>query len=139
MTQLGIQPARFSFFLNPYPDMRFTACPRCRTKTRLRKVPLVIHVDPHHPFVLNKSCRYCDTCDLLIVHQDELEAQMVVFYATHVPEAVGNEYLVLGTFDRSDWQRGRQTPHTIQTMLDNLHDFREVLKFEIRQGWLPAE
>lgn len=58
-------------------------------------------------------------------------------YMVHTPEVVGNEYLVLGKFDRSDWRRGRPTPYTIQTVLDNLHDFREVLRFEIRQGWLP--
>lgn len=134
MTQLGKQPARFSFFLNPYLDVRFTACPRCRAKTRVRKLPLVIHVNPRHPFALNKTCRYCDTCDLLIVHQDELEAQLAHFFAQHAPEAIGNEYLVIGTFDRPVWQQGRRTPHTIQVMLDNLHDFREVLRFEVRQG-----
>jgi len=32
---------RYRFFLNPYPDMAFTKCPKCETKTRQRKLPLV--------------------------------------------------------------------------------------------------
>jgi hypothetical protein len=136
MRQLGKQPARYSFFLNPYQDVRFTACPRCRAKTLLRKIPLVIHIDPQNPIALNKTCRYCDACDLLIVHQDELEVQLSHFFADHAPEIVGPDYLVLGTFDRPVWQRGRRTALTIQEMLDNLHDFREVLRFELRQEWL---
>ena len=136
MAQLGKQPARYSFFLNPYQDARFTSCPRCRAKTRIRKIPLVIHVDPMNPIALNKTCRYCDVCDLLIVHQDELEVQLAHLFATRAPELVGNDYLVIGTLNRPVWQRSRENPVTIQEMLDNLHDFNEVLRFELRRGWL---
>ncbi len=31
-TQLGKQPPRYRFFLNPYEDMRFTRCPQCDNK-----------------------------------------------------------------------------------------------------------
>ena len=136
MTQLGKQPARYGFFLNPYQEARFTSCPRCRAKTRLRKIPLVIHVDPMNPIALNKTCRYCDVCDLLIVHQDELEIQLAHLFATRAPELVGNDYLVIGTLDRPVWHRSRANPLTIQEMLDDLHDFKEVLRFELRRGWL---
>src|SRR6266567_9481953 len=44
--QLGKQPPRYRFFLNPYQDMRFTRCPQCDNKTRLRKLPLIIHLEP---------------------------------------------------------------------------------------------
>jgi hypothetical protein len=137
MKQLGKQPPRYSFFLNPYEDARFTRCPRCNAKTRTRKVPLVIHVDPLNPVALNKTCRYCDVCDLLIVHQDELEAQLAHLFASHGPEVIGNDYLVIGTFDRPTWKQGRQTTLTIQEMVDELHDFREVLRFEPVGGWMP--
>ena len=137
MAQLGKQPARYIFFLNPYQDARFTSCPRCRAKTRLRKLPLVIHVDPKNPVAINRTCRYCDVCDLLIVHQDELEAQLAHLFATRAPELVGNHYLVLGTFDRPVWHRSMQNPLTIKEMLDNLHDFKEVLHFKLAQRWVP--
>src|SRR6266700_5615395 len=70
----GKQPPRYRFFLNPYTDVRFTTCPQCRGKTSQRKLPLVIHIDPMQLVALNKTCRYCPRCDLLIAHQDELEA-----------------------------------------------------------------
>ena len=37
---------------------------------------------------------------------------------------------MIGTQDRADWRRGMKTPLTIQEMLDSLHDFTEVLRFE---------
>ena len=72
--RLGKQPPRYRFFLNPYADARFTTCPQCSGKTRVRKLPLVIHIDPLQLIALNKTCRYCPRCDLLIAHQDEIEA-----------------------------------------------------------------
>ncbi len=129
-TRLGKQPPRYSFFLNPYPDVRFTRCPKCGGKTLQRKLPLVIHVDPRNPVSINKTCRYCPTCDLLIAHQHEIEAQLALLFARRDPSLIGNDYLVIGTQDRADWRRGMKTPLTIQEMLDSLHDFTEVLRFE---------
>ena len=78
--RLGKQPPRHCFFLNPYTDVRFTTCPQCRGKTSQRKLPLVIHIDPMQLVALNKTCRYCPRCDLLIAHQDELEAWLAAFF-----------------------------------------------------------
>ena len=89
--QLGKQPPRYRYFLNPYQDVRFTTCPQCRTKTRLRKFPLVIHVDPMYTIILGKTCRYCVNCDLLIVHQDQLEEQLVEYFSEANPEIIGND------------------------------------------------
>jgi hypothetical protein len=58
-------------------------------------------------------------------------------FAGRNPEIIGNDYLVIGTFDRPTWKQGRQTPLTIQEMVDELHDFREVLQFEPVGGWMP--
>ena len=49
-------------------------CPQCLAKTRQRKLPLVIHIEPLQLVALNKTCQYCPRCDLLITHQDQLEA-----------------------------------------------------------------
>ncbi len=133
-TRLGKQPPRYSFFLNPYPDVRFTRCPKCSGKTLQRKLPLVIHVDPRNPVSINKTCRYCPTCDLLIAHQHEIEAQLALLFARRDPSLIGNDYLVIGTQDRADWRRGMKTPLTIQEMLESLHDFEEVVRFELAYG-----
>jgi hypothetical protein len=86
---------------------------------------------------LNKICRYCPGCDLLIVHQDELEALLEAFFTEHNPEVIGNDYLAIGTLERADWQRGTQSPLLIQELVAHLHDFKEVLQFELVGGWQP--
>jgi len=55
LRRLGKLPPRFKFFLNPYTDVRFTTCPNCEGRTRQRKLPLVIHVDPQSPLSLNMT------------------------------------------------------------------------------------
>ena len=134
--RLGKQPPRYRFFLNPYTDVRFTTCPQCRGKTRQRKLPLVIHVHPTQLVALNKTCRYCPYCDLLIAHQDELEAWLAAFFTEHQPEIVGNDYLVIGTEDRADWLHGVRMPVLPKEALGHLHDFREVVRFTRPPGWV---
>ena len=138
--RLGKQPPRYRFFLNPYRDVRFTSCPQCGRKTRVRKLPLVIHIDPMQLVALNKTCRYCPPCDLLIAHQDEIEAFLAAFFGQHQPEIVGNDYLVVGTEDRADWLRGMRTSLSTQEALECLHDFTEMVSYEPapQWGWGPA-
>jgi hypothetical protein len=136
--RLGKQPPRYRFFLNPYSDVRFTTCPQCGEKTRVRKLPLVIHIDPLQLVALNKTCRYCPRCDLLIAHQDQLEAWLAAFFGQQQPDVVGNDYLVVGTEDRAAWRRGTQTPLTIPEALEHLHDFIETVRFEPAPQWGPA-
>ncbi len=136
--QFGKLPPQHRFFLNPYVDMRFTSCPKCRGKTKLRKLPLAIHVDPLHFIALNKTVRYCPYCDLLIAHQDELEGLLAALFAERAPEAIGNDYLVLGTLERPDWKHGVQTPLSIEGARGAMHDFKDVWKFTVTGGgWVP--
>jgi uncharacterized protein with PIN domain len=58
---------QYRFFLNPYKDCAFTKCPRCDSKTRTRKFPLVIQIEPQQILLLNKQCKYCTSCDLIII------------------------------------------------------------------------
>jgi hypothetical protein len=51
--------------------------------------------------VLNMHCRFCPDCDLLIVHQDELEAQLAAHMAERDPSIIANEYIVIGTVERA--------------------------------------
>ena len=127
---LGKQPPRYRFFLNPYEDVRFTTCPQCRIKTRMRKFPLVIHVNPMYTLILGKTCRYCNNCDLLIVHQDQLEEQLAAYFSTANPKIIGNDYLVMGTVDKPEWRQGMQNPLSTQEMIEHLHDFKEAITFK---------
>jgi len=136
MKRLGKQKPLYNFFLNPYKDARFTRCPKCGARTRQRKLPLVIHVDPLNPVSVNFTCRYCPGCDLLIAHKDRLEQVLTAMLQEHNPELVGHEYLVIGTLDRPVWQKGVQSQLTIRELLDNLHDFKQVLLFKpAHYGW----
>ena len=63
-------------------------------------------------------------------HQDEVEQQLAYLFARRDPTRIGNEYLVIGTLDRADWRRGMKTPLSIQQMVDLLHDFKQVVRFE---------
>jgi len=138
LPRLGKLPPRYRFFLNPYSDARFTSCPECGAKTRVRKVPLVIHVNPTQSLTLNKTCRLCPRDDLLIAHQDELEAFLASYFGQTRPEVVGNDYLVLGTMDRPVWRQGMKTPPLIGDLRELLHDFRDYVRFEPAPRWGPA-
>ena len=133
----GELPARYKFFLNPYSDIRFTRCPQCEGKTAQKKVPLMIHVDPHYPINLNYTCRYCPNCDILIAHQDEIEGQLYRLFSERAPEVIGNNYLVMGTTERAYWKEGFAKPHLPSETLANLHGFKEYLNFKTTGGWLP--
>ena len=133
--RLGKQPARYRFFLNPYQDARFSTCPQCANKTGQRKLPLFIHIYPKQPLLLNKTCRYCPHCDLLIAHQNELEEIITRVFTVLDPEIVGNTYLVVGTLDRADWKRIDQNKLPIQDTIEALHDFEDVVNFKPMWGW----
>jgi tetratricopeptide (TPR) repeat protein len=129
-TPVGKQPPRYRFFLNPYQNTRFTTCPRCGYKTRPRKFSLFIHIDPDQPLLLDKLCRYCYHCNLIIAHQNQLEDQMATTFSTVSPEIIGNTYEVLGTIDRSEWKRGLQDQLLVEELIEHLHDFNEVVTYK---------
>jgi hypothetical protein len=135
ISRLGKQPARYRFFLNPYRDARFSTCPQCSNKTGQRKLPLFIHIEPEQPLLLNKTCRYCLYCDLLIAHKNELDEIITRVFTVLNPEIVGHKYLVIGTLDRADWKRIDQQKLPIQDSIEALHDFKEAVMFKPMGGW----
>lgn len=139
LPRLGKQPPRYTLFLNPYTDARFSKCPKCQGKTSQKKLPLVIHIDDGGMMVLNKTCRYCSACYLLIAHKDEIEAQMAIHFQQAAPEVVGNDYLVVGTVDRADWRRGTEGDMTPKDIIEVLHDFKDVVQFKAVGGWGPKD
>jgi hypothetical protein len=134
--RFGKLPPRYRFILNPYPDQRFSSCPDCGKLSKWRKFVLLVHVDPLHLLAQNIHCRFCPDCDLLIVHQDELETQLALHMSEHFPADVGNDYLVLGTMERAAWSANRRTPKPLPELLAAVADFREVLTIKVRPaGW----
>jgi hypothetical protein len=139
--RVGKLPPRYAFLLNPYTDVRLSKCPRCERLTHLRKFPLFIHVEGWGPLVLGKTCRYCTSCELIMVHRDELEAELERGPAHVTPGGGDSRYLVLGTVDRKVWQKGLEGSGTpMEDMLAHTSDFKKQFELHVEPGgWRPAE
>jgi hypothetical protein len=133
---INSEKRRHYFFLNPYEDAAFTKCPKCDDKTKIRKFPLVIHIDPQQLLLLNKKCRYCVKCDLIIAKKTELESLMTACFEESKPEIIGNNYFVMGVAERKDWIEGKKGKMPQGETIERISVFRDVLDFEpIRAGW----
>ena len=137
--RMGRLPPRYSFALNPHAAARFTKCPRCDARTKLRKLPLVVHVggrDGGKLVVLGKSCRLCTACELLIAHDAEISNLL-----THLavgPERDADGYLVLGTLERPVWHRGLGGGVAFDELLEHMADFKEHIRVDFEPGgWRP--
>jgi hypothetical protein len=128
---MGLLPPRYSFVLNPYVRERFTKCPRCDAATRVRKIPLVIHLDnPNAPglVLLNKTCRLCLICETLIVDRAELES---VIITTGLSGGGEPEYLVLGTLERRTWRQGLIGNAQLADIREHMADFKKYMKVDV--------
>jgi hypothetical protein len=136
--RMGALPPRYSFALNRYTGVRFTTCPGCEAKTRVRKIPLVVHIDGHGLLLLRKTCRLCVSCDLLLVHQDEIEPLIArsVDRGTEHP----SEYLILGTVEPRAWRRGLSGGVTIDDLVQHMSDFKAHMQIGYTPGgWSRSE
>lgn len=90
--------------------------------------------------ILNMSGRFCPHCDLLILHQDKVEELLTAAMSQHNQDIIGNEYLILGTVERDVWRESKKRPQYLKKALDNLHEFKEVVIFEVEHyGWVSNE
>ena len=137
MSNLGGLTPRYSFVLHRDVRDRFTRCPRCRAHTRLRKLPLLIHVD--HPTgsrltILGKTCRLCIVCEMLIAHEADISRLLI---ASGV--AVENEtpaYVVLGTVDPRVWRAGLARSVTLDVVRASTADFKQYMRVDVTPaGW----
>lgn len=136
--RFGELEPQYNFAINPYPDARLSRCPNCERKTRQRKLPLLIHVDPMHLIALNYTCRYCPHCDLLIAHQDQIEEYLAALFAQRDPAVIGNDYLIIGTVERKAWRENMKQPKPIAEMLAETHDFKSHSTIQMSMaGWFP--
>lgn len=131
---------RHYFFLNPYQDIAFTRCPKCEATTKIRKFCLMICIEPHYFLSLNKTCRFCPRCDLVIAEKAKLEGLLCAICEKLCPEIIGNEYTVLGTMDRADWRRGLRQPMKPVEGVDRTYFFKDVWQFKlVHYGWVKTE
>ena len=126
--RLGALPPRYSFLLNPYPHERFTRCPRCKSTTRLRKIPLVVHVDSLGLVLLRKSCRLCTVCEVLIAHETEVRR---VIKGLGSQTGACAEYVILGTLGSDTWRDGMRAGVTIEDVRTDMADFKAYLRVQI--------
>ena len=129
---MGALPPRYSFVLNSHVRERFTKCPSCEARTRIRKLPLVVHVE--HPgaprlVLLNKTCRLCLLCETLIVGRVELEG--VIVAAGLSASAKPPDYVVLGTIDRRTWRRGLDDDASLLDIREHMADFKKYLRVDV--------
>ena len=122
------------FFLNPYVDFAFTRCPKCNGKTKVRKLPLVIHVEPHTLCALNKTCRVCPGCALVRAKKLEIEDFLRATFGRQGVIEEG-DYVVVGTLDRAVWRTARNEQWSSAKTLDHASIFKDHLHFVIQGGW----
>jgi hypothetical protein len=131
--RIGGLPPRYAFVLNPHADTKFTKCPRCETRTNVRKVSLVIHVEGFGLVILGKTCRLCLRCETLIAHKAELDKLLSTVAAVSKPD-----YLVLGTADRQTFRRGLVGALSLDDVKVHTSDFKSCWNVEITPaGWYP--
>ena len=155
------KPARYNLGLNPYVDARYTYCPKCAGRMGQRKLILLIHVEPRFPFGLYRTCRYCSRCDLLIVHQDEIQQRLQQCLGPRGTPVGKDDFLILGTLDGAYSRRGMKAPPAAEVLdyvyldlsalgvsphdplpaefLDDVYPFKTVLEIKDTGDWMPRE
>jgi len=123
--------AKYYLFLNPYPKHAFSNCPKCNTKTKIRKYCLVIHIEPCHFISLNKTCRYCQYCNLIIIKKQDLEQVLYWICEQNSLNIIGNDYFVYGTMERKDWKKGQQNKFDSKQLMDHTYPFKDIWLFEV--------
>ena len=138
---IGELAPHYSYMLNPRSEVRLSKCPKCGKLTHLRKFALLIHIEAWGVLALGKTCRYCSPCELIMVHQDELEAQLAQSFSRIAPEVIGKAYRVLGTMEKKVWQEelsGRG--QLLAEMLKHVAEFKKVYALEYEAGgWYGAD
>lgn len=137
---VGTLPPRYTFMLNPHGFERLSRCPKCRKPTFPRKFALLIHIDDFGAMTLGKTCKYCSKCEMIMCHQDELEAELTHSCELRAPEVLGRAYFVIGTIERKTWKAGLAgEPVTHENLLSHTAEFRKQLGLSlIPRGWYHA-
>lgn len=104
----------------------------------MRKIPLVTHVDSVGLVTLRKRCRLSVVCEMLIVHQAQIER---LIHGVRYRQAARREYLVLGTLESRTWRRGFCGGVTVEELVDHMADFKAYMRIDDTPGgwYRPSE
>lgn len=131
--------SRYSLILNSYRFERVSKCPLCKRLTHNRKFALLVEVEELGTVVLGKTCRYCTPCELIVVHQHELEAELAHAFQKVDPEVVGNDYLLIGTVDMKAWKAGLEGGAPPPDLQEHATVFKKCYDYTVEPGgWRPA-
>ncbi len=133
----GGLPPRYRCYLNPYSDLRFTKCPRCDKGTYPRKFALVFLFEGGQtPVILGVTCKYCPTCETIIVHKDVVEPFLnQVFHETD-PTILEKCYFIVGTVELAYWNKIKDQPPSSEELHAKLADIKEHLHYTYQPaGW----
>lgn len=138
--RFGRLKPRYRFALNPFPDVRWSRCPKCEKLMHARKFPLLLILGENTLLTLGFTCRYCAPCEFIIAHQHELELQLAIFHAQH-PDVRIDDFFVVGTVDRGTWKRSceQPEPQSLEELREHTSDIRDrrVLN-DPRRIWVKA-
>lgn len=130
--------SRYSLILNTYRYERVSKCPLCKRPTHNRKFALLVEVEELGPVALGKTCRYCTPCELIIVHQHELEAELAHGFQNIRPEVIGNDYLLIGTIDKKVWKAGLEGGAPPPNLQEHATVFKKSYNYTVEPaGWRP--
>lgn len=132
VTEMDFMPEfeRHRFFLNPYPDHRFHRCPRCGQETHTRNRVLIVQAGPSLMAPVMTVCCFCANCDLLIAHQDEMEATLREMLPPREHEAIDGPLEVIGTVDRAQLGPGGLEDVTPGELFDAFRPISELVHFD---------
>ena len=126
MSKFKKMKERYNFFLNPHSDCVFSKCPKCEIPTRLKKLPLTIAIKKIRMMLnLNKTCRFCRNCELLIVKKNEVEEILFKIFGKKVSD---KEYFILGTIEKSSYVDCAMLENN--AFLDKVYLFKNQWNFE---------
>ena len=127
---------KYYFFLNPYNNRVFNKCPKCENPTNKKKLPISIELEEKKMFLnINKTCRFCAKCELLIVKKQEIEDMLSLAFHKKISE---KDYCIIGTIDEANYSEGAKDLKNSK-FFEHLHLFKEKWNFEImpKYVWVP--
>lgn len=128
-----IMNKEYSFFLNEFTDIRFSICTNCKKRTFLRKIPLVVHLDPHYLHVINMSCKLCENCKILVINKDKIVPLIkLCMDSRKVTLEPDFKFVIMGHLDKKMWRICSKTQLEPCETLNAMYKFKQELKLEQR-------
>lgn len=129
-----MQNEKYYFFLNPYTDCSFTRCPKCDNRTKVKKLPLAILLEKKKMiFILNKICKFCPYCELIIAKKRELDSIIMQFLGLN--KITKDDYFIMGTQDKAVYCKGLGKRLIKENPLEGVSMFKDVWNFEVQHAY----